>query len=45
MRKHAVEPYSARLSWNEVLQLEVLIRMSALPARTALRFELHLPHL
>jgi hypothetical protein len=29
MREHAAEPYSARLSWEEVHQLEVLMRTRA----------------
>jgi hypothetical protein len=29
MRKRAVEPYSARLSWEEVHELEVLVRTRA----------------
>jgi hypothetical protein len=29
MREHAAKPYSARLSWEEVHQLEVLMRTRA----------------
>jgi hypothetical protein len=44
MGEHAVEPLSARLSWEEVHQLEVLMH-ACVVTRTTPRFELHLSDL